>query len=85
MSTQQFQQVLVGQGVMVKSIQVELQGLFGDVKLSFTNIAFVLFVTIANATIDLIGRDTEDLYTIIKEHTVVQHFKFWSFDLLYVA
>jgi hypothetical protein len=60
---------------MVEPIQVDLQGLFGDVKLPFANIAFVLFVSIANATINLVRRDTKDLYTIIKEHAIVQHFK----------
>jgi hypothetical protein len=70
---------------MVEPIQVYLQGLFGDVKLTFSYIALVLFVTISNAGINLIRSDTKDLYKIIKEHAIVQHFKFRPFDLLYVA
>ena len=61
---------------MVEPIKMRLKRLFGDVKLSFANIAFVLLIPIANAAINLIGRDAEDLYTIIKEHAVVQNFKF---------
>jgi hypothetical protein len=45
------------------------------VELAFAHIALVLFVTVANAGINVLGLNAKDLDAVIKEHAVVQHFK----------
>lgn len=54
-------------------------------KLALSNVAFVLFIRIADLVANVTGGDTKDENFIGKEQSVVKNFKFASFNLLYIA
>jgi len=54
-------------------------------ELSFSYVALVLFVTITNAGIYVLGLDVEDLDAVVEEHAIVESVKLCALDLLYVA
>lgn len=66
-------------------IEMVLQRSLIYMELSFTDVAFMLFVRVIDLRTDVVTLGSKDRHHICEKKSVIEHLKFGSLDLLDVA